>query len=133
MSRPCILVVDDLPTNRFLLEETLAELDAEIVSADSGRAALDVASEKSPHVALVDFQMPDLDGGQTAIALKGREGAPFVYVVLVSGYRDVKDEVPAAVREAVDRFISKPYTLANVRDAVLEGLRIAAERRQRAS
>ena len=81
-------MVDDLETNRFLLEEALAETGVEILSADGGRRALEIVSASHPEVVVVDFQMPGLNGAATARRIKQleRSGAPFSYVILMSGY-----------------------------------------------
>jgi two-component system sensor histidine kinase/response regulator len=127
---PRILLVDDLETNRFLLEEALADIGAEIFTADSGTRALDMLDACRPDVVLLDFQMPELNGAETARRIKQAEqsGAPFTFVILTSGYREAED---AALAEGLlaDRFLGKPYALDDLRSLVGEGLRVARERR----
>lgn len=123
---PRVLLVDDLEANRFLLEEALGDLGAEILSADGGRRALQIAAAAHPDVVVLDFQMPDLNGADTARALR-RAGGPFSYVILTSGYADAGAD--AIDTTGVDSFLAKPYTLGDLRSRVLEGLRISRERR----
>ena len=127
---PRILLVDDLEANRFLLEEALADIGAEIFTAESGLRALDLLGTCRPDVVLLDFQMPELNGVETTRRIKQaeRSGAPFTFVILTSGYREAED---AALCEGLlaDRFLGKPYALDELRNLVGEGLRIARERR----
>lgn len=125
---PRVLLVDDLEANRFLLEETLGDLGAEILTADGGRRALQIASAAHPEVVILDFQMPDLNGIDTARALR-RAGGPFSYVILTSGYTIAEAGPDAIETTSIDCFLAKPYTLDELRSRVLEGLRISRERR----
>jgi len=124
-----VLVVDDMATNRFLIEEALGEIDADVVIAEDGERALAIASATHPEVVLVDFQMPGLNGAETARRIKAHEG-PFSYVILMSGYRAV-EESPAYRAAPVDRFLDRPFGIEELRAAVVEGLAISRGRRSR--
>jgi len=125
---PRVLVVDDRETNRFLLEEALAEIGAEIVVAEGGKQALEIVCASAPEVVVLDFQMPDLNGAETARRIKGRPGAPFTYVILMSGYPEAEEALHRDPSRA-DRFLGKPFALDELRALVCEGLRAARERR----
>jgi CheY-like chemotaxis protein len=127
-SRPRVLVVDDRETNRFLLEEALAEIGAEIVVAEGGKRALEIVSAADPEVVILDFQMPGLNGAETARRIKARPGAPFTYVILISAYPEAEEELHRDPSRA-DRFLGKPFPLDALRAAVGEGLRAVRERR----
>jgi CheY-like chemotaxis protein len=128
VSRPRVLLVDDLETNRFLLEEALGEIGAEILSVGTGKRALEIVAASHPEVVVLDFQMPDLNGAETARRIKRQSGLPFTYVILMSGYQEAEET--DAIRESLaDRFLGKPYKLSELRGAVEEGLRTARERR----
>src|SRR5262245_9560059 len=64
--RPVVLIVDDVADNLLALEAMLRRDDIEIVTADSGRAALEVLLERDVAVAIVDVQMPEMDGFELA-------------------------------------------------------------------
>jgi len=130
--RPRVLLVDDVETNRFLLEEALGEIGAEIISTGSGKRALEIVSASHPEVVVLDFQMPDMNGAEAARRIKQQTTAPFTYVILMSGY-DEAEETDAIRGSLADRFLGKPYTLSELRGSVEEGLRIARERRAAAS
>ncbi|MGH7803218.1 MAG: response regulator [Candidatus Binatia bacterium] len=124
-----ILLVDDVEVNRFLLEEALAELGVEIRSAATGEEALALWRRHAPEVALVDLQMPGFDGAAVAREVKADASAPFTYVMIISGF-DKAEQVEAVRASGADRFLAKPYGIADLRSAVEEGLRIARERRR---
>ena len=128
-SRPRVLLVDDLETNRFLLEEALAEVGVEILVAETGKRALDIVSASQPEVVVIDFQMPGLTGAETVRRIKARPGAPFTYVILMSGYREAGEEDVGDPAYA-DRFLGRPFALDELRASVEEGLRLAHERRR---
>ncbi len=67
---PEILVVDDDPRNRRLLEEYLMVAGYDVRLAPDGRTALALASERPPDLVLLDVMMPDLSGLEVCRQLK---------------------------------------------------------------
>jgi len=126
---PRILIVDDLESNRFLLEEALTGLAPEIVSVENGLLALEAVETLEPEVVVLDFQMPGIDGVETSRRIKDREGAPYTYVVLLSGYYEI-EQSSGIERSGADTFVRKPHTVDEIRTAVQEGLEITTRRRQ---
>ena len=61
-----ILLVDDQPNNLLALESILGDMGQNLVRADSGRAALRALLDQEFAVILLDVQMPDLNGFETA-------------------------------------------------------------------
>ncbi|MGH7822447.1 MAG: response regulator [Candidatus Binatia bacterium] len=128
MTAARILIVDDVEQNRFLLEEALADL-GETMCAEDGAKALEIVVAATPHVVVLDFQMPGMDGAETSRRIKADERVPFTYVLLLSGYHEA-DANEGIRRAGADRFLGKPYSLEEVRQAVREGLRVAIRRRE---
>jgi CheY-like chemotaxis protein len=123
-----ILLVDDVEANRFLLEEVLVDVGVAIHSAASGDEALALWRRHRPAVALVDLQMPGVDGAAVAREIKQDASAPFTYVMIISGF-DSGEQAAVVRASGADRFLAKPYGIDDLRRAVEEGLRIARERR----
>jgi|JRYL01.1.fsa_nt_gb signal transduction histidine kinase len=100
-----ILVVDDEPTVRDVVERTLRKQRHRVVLAATGEAALDAwaRSEVPIDVAVVDFTMPGMDGGALCAELRRRD--PELPIVMISGHDAamVQANAPACV------FLPKPF------------------------
>lgn len=82
-----ILIVDDRIENLIALEKTLADLDAKIVKAESGDEALSLLIDQDFALILLDVQMPDIDGFETAELIrsnKDSEHIPIIFVTAIS-------------------------------------------------
>lgn len=102
-----VLVIDDDPDIRTMLEEFLAESGYEVTAAADGVAALR-AIEGGPDVALLDIAMPGLSGLEALPAI--RAVAPDVVVIMVSGTSDVEVARRALALGAFD-YVVKPVDL----------------------
>jgi two-component system response regulator AtoC len=120
-----ILLVDDDPTVRRALSETLEDEGLEVHAAESAERALSLLAEASPDVVLSDVRMTGMDGVELLQLLKQR--APSVDVVLMTAYDDMATVVKA-MREGAFEFLVKPIKLDELR-AVLA--RLFADRRAR--
>ena len=84
---PKILLVDDRPENLLATEALLRPLGAQIVTAESGEAALGHVLEHTFAMVLLDVQMPGMDGFETAQLMQTRpsmQGVPIVFVTAIS-------------------------------------------------
>jgi len=81
-----ILIVDDNQNNLFTLRALIEKhMDVELLEADSGQSALDIAL-KNPRIDLIvlDVQMPDMDGFQTATMLKVRQKTRDIPIIFLT-------------------------------------------------
>jgi signal transduction histidine kinase/DNA-binding response OmpR family regulator len=88
-----ILVVDDLPEKHMVLRTILEELGLDIVSASSGKEALARVLEQEFAVILLDVNMPDIDGLETASLIRQYRRSAQTPIVFITAY---VDEVQAA-------------------------------------
>lgn len=102
-----VLVVDDVPVNRRLLEAKLAAEFFEVAMAASGAEALSLAARWSPDVILLDVMMPEMDGFETCQALKADPATAHVPVVMVTALIDRSERV-RGLEAGADDFLSKP-------------------------
>ncbi|HXG57706.1 MAG TPA: ATP-binding protein [Thermoanaerobaculia bacterium] len=82
-----VLLVDDEPRNLLAVESILASDDLEIVKAESGRQALRHLLDREFAVVLLDVQMPDLDGFETAGLIRERQRSrhtPIIFLTAIS-------------------------------------------------
>lgn len=123
MSDCSVLVVDDEPDIRGLLQEILEDEGYAVSSADTAAAAQACIDESRPDLVLLDIWMPDMDG---VSLLKSWESAGTLDfpVIMISGHGTVETAVEATRHGAVD-FIEKPVSLAKllltVEKALAEG------------
>lgn len=105
---PRILVADDDWLNRDLLQTYLTTSGCQVVTAPDGESALEMALANPPDLAILDVQMPRMDGLALCAALKSVPGMRFTPVVIVTAV-DTEDEKMRAIEVGADEFVSKPY------------------------
>jgi two-component system, sensor histidine kinase and response regulator len=106
--KPNILIVDDRKENLLATEKVLTPLNACIFKASSGNEALALVLYHRFAVVLLDVQMPEMDGFETAMLMQEREsmrGVPIIFVTAIS--KEDKYATRAAEIGAVD-YIFKP-------------------------
>ncbi len=103
-----ILVIDDDPANLTAIEVALGEFGRRIVKARSGREALRYLLEQDFALILLDVQMPQMDGFETARLIRSRERSAHVPIIFVTAHtRDDRDVLRGYRLGAVD-FLFKP-------------------------
>lgn len=106
--RPKILIVDDEPFNVDYLEQELADLDYDTVSAANGRAALDQVAVENPDVMLLDIMMPEMNGFQVLERLKADPVWRNLPVIIISALTDLANVVRGIEMGAED-YLPKPF------------------------
>ena len=112
MSDRSVLVVDDEPDIRGLLQEILEDEGYVVSVAETAAAAQEYINEASPDLVLLDIWMPDMDGISLLKSWKSTGSLTFP-VIMISGHGTVETAVEATRHGAVD-FIEKPVSLANL-------------------
>ena len=104
-----ILIVDDKPQNLQALEEVLSDSSAMVMKADNGNDALILTLRHDFALAILDVQMPEMDGYELAEILRGSEKTKFMPIIFMSAiYSDDFHMFRGYEVGAVD-FIAKPY------------------------
>jgi len=111
-----ILVVEDDPSVRTLLDSLLSGEGYDVRTASDGTGALQLATDHAPAVILLDVMMPDLGGVHVLDHLDAHDVLATVPVVVVTG----KVELVPRLRERVghDRVFVKPFVVADLLDEV---------------
>src|SRR5690349_5160268 len=81
-----ILVVDDIPANLVAMQAALAPLEREIVTAGSGADALRLLLEREFSLVLLDLQMPEIDGYETAALIRERARTRRLPIIFVTAH-----------------------------------------------
>ncbi|NJO81537.1 MAG: hybrid sensor histidine kinase/response regulator [Blastochloris sp.] len=102
-----ILVVDDIPSNQFVLERQLRHLGHRVLLADHGRAAIDRLSTEPVDLIMLDIMMPVMDGFETLAILKANPELRHLPVVIVSALNDIED-VARCINLGAEDFLFKP-------------------------
>ncbi len=108
VTRPKLLIVDDQPNNLKAFSKLLAEFNVDIMTALSGNKALQLALDYKFSLVLMDVQMPDMDGYETADLLLNIESNEHVSIIFITAaYKDADHQIRGYRCGAVD-YLEKP-------------------------
>ncbi|MFL0196246.1 diguanylate cyclase [Clostridium sp. WILCCON 0269] len=79
-----ILIVDDRPENLFVLESLLDNMDCNIIKAESGSEALSLMFDYDFALVLLDVQMPEMDGFETAELMRSSSRTRYIPIIFVT-------------------------------------------------
>ena len=108
MPRTKILVIDDDPDIRDVLNITLSQEGYEVIEAPDGQEGLKSAQTKNPDLVIVDFKMPKLDGRGVCRELKKDILLSHMPIIMLTGKGDVSDKV-GGLDAGADDYIVKPF------------------------
>ncbi len=114
-----IMVVDDVEVNRDLLSRRLQRMGHVVTTANDGREALDLTSDPSWDLIMLDVMMPVLDGIGALTALKANEATRHIPVIMISANTELETVVKCIELGAED-YLPKPF------DPVLLRARVGA-------
>jgi two-component system, OmpR family, KDP operon response regulator KdpE len=113
-----VLIVDDEPHIRRLIQSALARADYAVVEAENARVALDQVAAERPDIVLLDLGLPDRDGLELVPIIKSSSTATLIIV----SARDATEEKVTALDLGADDYLTKPFDtnelLARVRVAL---------------
>ena len=120
--QPKILVVDDVAQNTRLLEAALAPHNYKVLTAASGREALDIVSREAPDLILLDIIMPEMDGYEVCQRLRREPMTRVLPVIMMTSSGE--PEKLRALEAGADDFIPKPFDKAELLARVKSLLRV---------
>ena len=122
--QPLILVADDNADNREMMRVLLGLKGYEVIVAENGREAVEVALAASPDLILLDLDLPLMDGLSVARDLHGRQGFLKVPIVVVSGH-DPHHYRQAALDAGCADFLLKPISFERLDEILQSNVPIA--------
>ena len=124
---PTILVVDDTPVERVAVGRMLEAIDDfQILHAEDGKQALEIATREMPDLVLTDLNMPEMDGLQLVQEIRAR--LPMIPVVVMTAYGSEKIAIQALKRGAAN-YVPKANLAAELQDVIDAVLASASDQR----
>jgi len=105
-----ILVVDDIETNRLIMKKLLQEYNFNIILAEDGQQAVELAQKHSPQLILMDIRMPKMDGYLAATNIRQLMDTRIVAVTASA----LEDKESISKRDIFDGFLRKPILRRNL-------------------
>jgi two-component system cell cycle response regulator DivK len=107
MSNETILLVEDSPLNRRLIEAILRPRGYRLLVAEDGRQGIDMAVAEQPQLILMDVQLPEISGYDATRVLKSRPDTRAIPIVALTAHA-MSDERERALAAGCDGYIAKP-------------------------
>ncbi len=121
--RSRVLVVDDDPATRSLLEALLQQDGLETALAESGEQALEAVREFRPHLVLLDLMMPGMTGFEVVRRLKMAADTRTIPIILVTALEDRTSRLQA-LQEGAEEYLTKPIDQTDLRMRVRNLLKL---------
>lgn len=119
-----VLIADDDPVSRRLLQVTLSSSGYETVLAEDGAAALRaLEGDDCPRLIVLDWIMPHMDGVEICRAIRKRDLEPYLYVILLTVKGDQK-EIVEGLEAGADDYVTKPFDVLELKARLRAGRRI---------
>ncbi len=103
-----ILVVDDSPVSRKLVEHALEASAYSLLFAKDGEEALNLFKRHSPSIVLTDWMLPDFSGLELCQRIRGESQREYIYVIVLSAKAE-KDNVVKGLAAGADDYLTKPF------------------------
>jgi two-component system sensor histidine kinase/response regulator len=107
-AKPVFLLVDDKPENLLALEALLRRDDLEIVTAGSGREALELVLQHDIGLAIIDVQMPEMNGLELAELMRGAERSKRIPIIFITAGMHDRETVFTGYDSGAVDFLHKP-------------------------
>ena len=122
-----ILIVDDDPLIRLLIEEILTDFKTkgiQISSADNGLTALEFIKREEPNIIFLDVMLPQMNGFEVCNIIKNDLSLKHLYIIMLTAKGQEIDKKKAHEYGA-DYYITKPFTIQDVIKKVSEVLGVS--------
>jgi two-component system cell cycle response regulator len=118
-----ILLVEDNPVSRKIVEKTLVKAGHDVTTAGTGREALALFKKTFFPIVLTDWMMPEGDGLELCRIIRNTSSEGYVYIILLTA-RDSKDDIVTGLKAGADDYLNKPISPPELIARLNTGLRV---------
>jgi DNA-binding response OmpR family regulator len=118
-----VLIADDDPISRKLLQSYLQKWGCEVTSAENGGEAWAFFQQGEFPIVITDWMMPELDGVELVRRIRSGPHSGYVYVILLTA-KGQKEDLVAGMDAGADDFLTKPFDRDELRVRLRAGERI---------
>ena len=119
-----ILIADDEPVSRRMLQGLLVKWGYDVISAEDGNAAWEkLKAPDGPRMALLDWMMPGLNGVDICREMRRYRPEPYTYLLLLTA-NDAKESVVEGLESGADDYLTKPFHPQELKARIRVGLRL---------
>jgi sigma-B regulation protein RsbU (phosphoserine phosphatase) len=124
-----VLLVDDSRAQLKVLSMMLQRWGFEVLTADSGLAALEICAQDLPDLVLSDWMMPGMNGLEFCRRFREISGEGYGYFILLTS-KSEKDDIAQGLDAGADDFLTKPVNAHELRARINAGERVVSMERQ---
>lgn len=124
-----IFIVDDVETNRLILEEIIKNMGCSPILFESGEEALTAVTQELPQLILTDISMPGMDGYELCRRLKKKEETKDIPVIFISAF-DHPEDIVEGLSLGGEDYITKPFVPEVIEARVGVHLRLSAAKKE---
>jgi len=118
-----ILVVDDDPVSRTLLERILKREGFNVITAQDGEEALRLFKAQYIPIVLTDWMMPKMNGVDLCRAIRQIETPGYVFIIIITA-KDSRDDIVKGLEAGADDYVNKPFYPPELLARIKTGIRI---------
>jgi len=119
-----ILIAEDDPVSRRLLQAHLTKWEFDVIAVSDGKKAWEILIKPdSPRLVILDWMMPEIDGIDLCKNIRQLERDQYTYIIMLTAKKQ-KDEIVTGLNLGADDYIVKPFDPGELKSRVKSGMRI---------
>ena len=118
-----ILIAEDDPVSRKLVDKLLVKAGNKVVCVENGKKALERMNEEFFPIVLTDWMMPEIDGLALCRAIRKNTYSGYVFIILLTA-KDSKDDIIRGLEAGADDYLTKPFSHAELIARINTGKRV---------